>query len=135
MTWYKIAYIDSLSEIVTMLCDDSFNLHDTFCLSWLIIQRDTIEYNDSLKHCVTIDTSWVITRNCYNTMYWFVIIWGYKSYLLTHYYIVIQYRFVILSVNLIQYRFMDHCFVMIQISYGDSILYVWYNLTWCLNKL
>nr|DAR06310.1 MAG TPA: hypothetical protein [Caudoviricetes sp.] len=41
---------------------------------------------------------------------------------MTHYYIVVQYRFVILSVNLIHYRFMDHFFVMIQISYGDSIL-------------
>ena len=100
-----------------------------------LCKSDTIAFNDSLKHCVTIDTSWVITRNCYNTMYWFVINWRYKSYLLTHYYIVVQYRFVILSANLIHYRFMDHFFVMIQISYGDSILYVWYNLTWCLNKL
>nr|DAG32107.1 MAG TPA: hypothetical protein [Caudoviricetes sp.] len=43
---------------------------------------------------------------------------------MTHYYIVAQYRFVILSVNLIQYQVMNHFFVMIQISYGDSILYV-----------
>ena len=89
--WYKSISSDSLFCTDTWYCPSgSMNSYVTIHYAVSLYNHDTIKFDDSLTRSGTLSVFWFICSICYDLVIWFFKIGWYRSFLLNHWYYMIQ---------------------------------------------